>query len=197
VAEEAASEGRIPSLAAAPAFWLVDPVDGTKEFVGRTGEWTVNIGLVIRGQARFGLILAPVTGELYGGSWGGEAWRQIGNGPRVSISTRKPPREGVTVIVSRRHGDDEKIEALLAGRPVADRITAGSSLKFCRIAEGQADIYPRYGPTSEWDTCAGQAILQAAGGAVVVADTGKPLGYAKRADFLNPPFIAWGMRPGR
>lgn len=194
IAEEAVSSGEIPDVSKVPAFWLVDPVDGTKEFVGRTGEWTLNIGLVIKRRAMFGLIFAPVTGELYAGAVGYGAWRQIGAGPRVNISARRPPRDGLSVIVSRRHGDDDKITSLLSGKLVKERVISGSSLKFCRIAEGRADVYPRFGPTSEWDTCAGHAILEAAGGSVVQADTDRRLAYLKRRDFLNPPFVAWGVR---
>lgn len=194
IAEEAVSAGEIPDVSRVPAFWLVDPVDGTKEFVGRTGEWTLNIGLAVKGRAIFGIIFAPVTGELYVGALGYGAWRQIGAGPRVNISARRPPREGLSVIVSRRHGDDEKVTSLLSGKLINEQVISGSSLKFCRIAEGRADVYPRFGPTSEWDTCAGHAILEAAGGSVVQADTDRRLAYAKRKDFLNPPFVAWGVR---
>lgn len=196
VAEEAVSAGRGPGPRAAPAFWLVDPVDGTKEFVRRSGEWTVNIGLVVDRKPVFGLILAPVSGALYGGAVGAGAWRIRDDGPREAITARATPPEGLTVISSRGHGDRDRLAALLAGRKVAGHATAGSSLKFCRLAEGEADIYPRYGPTSEWDTCAGQAILEAAGGQVVDAETGAPLSYAKRADFLNPAFIARGRGAG-
>lgn len=193
VAEEAVSAGRVPDVRAVRAFWLVDPVDGTKEFVRRSGEWTVNIGLVVERRAVFGLIFAPVADLLYGGALGAGAWRLSGGGPRDAITARKAPAEGLTVISSRSHGDPDAIADLLRGHAVAGHATAGSSLKFCRLAEGTADVYPRYGPTSEWDTCAGQAILEAAGGHVADAETGEPFRYAKRPDFLNPAFIAWGM----
>lgn len=171
-------------------YWLVDPLDGTKEFIGRNGEFTVNIAL-IEGQAPvLGLVYVPVTRVLYLGAVGQGAWRIDGEG-RQPIHTRTlAPDQQVRVVASRRHGAEE-LEALLerAKRRFAqiELVNIGSSLKICLLAEGKADWYPRLAPTSEWDTAAAQAVLEAAGGALV-NEAGRPLRYNRQDSVLNPFF---------
>ena len=189
VGEEAASTGDIPDVS--NRFWLVDPIDGTKEFISRNGEFTVNIALIDHGVPVLGLVLAPALGRLYGGAAGMGAWVEEGE-ERRAIAVRPVPDDGLTVVGSRHHGDDSAVTALLAGRRIAARRTVGSSLKLCLVAEGVADVYPRFGRTMEWDTAAGDAVLRAAGGAVRTT-AGELLGYAKPG-FENPDFVAWGAR---
>ena len=201
VAEEAAAAGQTPALAPGARFWLVDPLDGTREFVARNGEFTVNIALIDNGQPLLGVVLAPAMpgpdgsmGCLYAGIVGQGAWREDAAGRRP-ISCRAVPDQGLTMLASRSHGDDAAMDAFLprylAGRRVAQVATAGSSLKFCLLAAGQADLYPRLGRTMEWDIAAGHAVLAAAGGSVCRADNGKPLVYGKPG-FENPHFVATG-----
>jgi len=190
IAEEDAQKHGLPEHAP-DRFWLVDPLDGTKEFVARNGEFTVNIALVERRVPVLGIIHVPVLGETYRG-YSGLAQRSVKNEPFKQIHARKPPAEGAVMAISRTHAAKELVKADELGEPVQGTIVAGSSLKFCRIAEGVADLYPRFGPTMEWDTAAGQAILQAAGGSVSTLD-GHKLLYGK-AGFLNPHFIARGHR---
>jgi 3'(2'), 5'-bisphosphate nucleotidase len=173
-------------------FWLVDPIDGTKEFISRNGEFTVNIGLIDHGVPILGLVLAPALGRLFVGAQGLGAWVEDGLGRRA-IAVRAVPDAGLTVVGSRRHGDTAAVDALLAGRLVAAHTTVGSSLKLCLVAEGEADVYPRFGRTMEWDIAAGDAVLRAAGGAVRTV-AGAPLGYGK-PQFENPDFVAWGVAP--
>lgn len=189
VAEEAAAAGDIPDVADGP-FWLVDPLDGTKEFLKRNGEFTVNIALIDRRVPILGVVYLPVPDRLYAGIVGHGAWRRDAAGD-TSIGTRRPPTEGLTVVGSRSHGDASAMEAFLDGRAVAEMKPAGSSLKFCLVAEGSADVYPRLGRTMEWDVAAGHAVLAAAGGRVTLTD-GTPFTYAKNAIFENPHFVAWG-----
>ncbi|MDJ0683554.1 MAG: 3'(2'),5'-bisphosphate nucleotidase CysQ [Alphaproteobacteria bacterium] len=190
VAEEAASEGRIPDVGDGP-FWLVDPLDGTKEFLNRNGEFTVNIALIEGGAPVLGVVYAPALDSLFAGAVGQGASRSDAGAAPKAISVRAPPQEGLTVVASRRHGDPAEIAKLLGGRAVSETRNAGSSLKFCLVACGEADVYPRFGRTMEWDTAAGHAVLAAAGGRVVTTD-GAPLSYAKNPIFENPYFIAWG-----
>lgn len=187
VGEEAAAIGDIPDVS--DRYWLVDPIDGTKEFVSRNGEFTVNIALIDRGVPVLGLVLAPALGRLFTGAAGLGAWVEDEQSRRP-ILVRAVPADGLTVVGSRHHGDDAAVAALLAGRRVAARKTVGSSLKLCLVAEGAADVYPRFGRTMEWDTAAGDAVLRAAGGAVCSLD-GKLLRYGKPG-FENPDFVAWG-----
>lgn len=195
LAEESVSEGRIPELG--DEFFLVDPLDGTREFISRNGEFTINIGLVRRGRPVLGVVFAPAIGKLYAGVCGAGAFRIAveesgAAGPRQAIATRPAPGGGLVAVASRSHRSPETDE-LLKSLNVADFAAAGSSLKFCLIAEGSADVYPRLGRTMEWDTAAGQAVLEAAGGRVVVHPSGEPLGYGKKMrGFDNPHFIAWG-----
>ncbi|WP_298726445.1 3'(2'),5'-bisphosphate nucleotidase CysQ [uncultured Ferrovibrio sp.] len=193
VAEEKSARGDIPDITNSP-FWLVDPLDGTREFLGRNGEFTVNIALVGEDRRlRLGIVLAPAQGD--GIAWlglGSEgAWRYRGRDDMAgeAIKARLVPDNGATVLISRSHRDAET-EAWLQRQQMAVPVTVGSSLKFCRIAEGAADLYPRFVSISEWDTAAGQAVLEAAGGAVVTWDEA-PLTYGKPG-FRNPGFLARG-----
>lgn len=189
LAEESAAAGRVPTLGR--RFFLVDPLDGTKEFVSKTGEFTVNIALIEDGQPRLGVVYAPALERLYAAS-SGEAFRITGAGPRTPIRARTAPSAGLVAVASRSHGTPET-DAFLRTLTIADFAAAGSSLKFCLLAEGAADVYPRLGRTMEWDTAAGQAVLEAAGGRVVVHPGAERLTYGKAArGFDNPPFIAWG-----
>jgi 3'(2'), 5'-bisphosphate nucleotidase len=187
VAEEAVAAGAVPQVGA--RFWLVDPLDGTKEFIGRNGEFTVNIALVEHGRPVLGLVYAPAIERLFGGAEGVGAWVEDASGRRP-IATRAVPAEGLTVVASRSHGDEAALDAFLAGRRVASRTNAGSSLKLCLVAEGAADVYPRLGRTMEWDIAAGDAVLRAAGG-IVNTVAGPVLAYGKPG-FDNPHFAAWG-----
>ena len=187
VGEEAASAGDIPDVS--NRFWLVDPIDGTKEFVNRNGEFTVNIALIDHGVPVLGLVLAPALETLYAGGAGLGAWVAI-RGQQRAIAVRGEPADGLTVVGSRHHGNDRAVDAFLAGRRVAAQRMVGSSLKLCILAEGLADVYPRFGRTMEWDIAAGDAVLRAAGGSVLTLD-GAPLRYGKPG-FENPDFAAWG-----
>jgi 3'(2'), 5'-bisphosphate nucleotidase len=187
IAEEEVAAGRI--TAPAPAFWLVDPLDGTREFAGGKDEFVVNIGLVRDGRMALGVVFIPALNEMFTGIVGAGAWKYCRSG-EAAIHTRAVPEAGLTVVASRLHGDTAQIDALLAGRRVARTLNYGSALKFCRLAEGVADLYPRFGRTMEWDTAAPQAVLEAAGGRVVTTD-GAPLRYGKPG-WENPHFICWG-----
>ncbi|MEQ9490779.1 MAG: 3'(2'),5'-bisphosphate nucleotidase CysQ [Alphaproteobacteria bacterium] len=192
VAEEAAAAGHAPDVSGG-RFWLVDPLDGTKEFLNRNGEFTVNIALIESGLPRLGVVYAPAIETMYAGSTDAGATRTVGDAAPQPISVRDIPDEGLTIVASRRHGDPELLEAFLGGRPVRETRNAGSSLKFCLVAAGEADLYPRFGRTMEWDTAAGHAVLAAAGGRVLTAEN-EPFTYAKNAIFENPHFVAWGGR---
>jgi 3'(2'), 5'-bisphosphate nucleotidase len=191
VAEEEAAGGVV--TAATAEFWLVDPLDGTREFTSGGDDFAVNVGLVRNGRPVLGVVGVPATGEVFGGIVGQGAWR-LKDGKRTPISVRAEPAEGLTVVASRHHGDQVRLDAFLAGRTVAEVVNFGSSLKFCRVAEGRADLYPRFGRTMEWDTCAPHAVLLAAGGSVDTLD-GEPLGYGKPG-WDNPHFVCWGARLG-
>ncbi len=170
-------------------YWLVDPLDGTREFIKRNGEFTVNIALIDRGVAVFGVVLAPVGGALWHGALGQRAYRRDGQ-TDAPLRTRKPATGTLRVAASRSHRD-QRTEALLARMGDAETIGLGSSLKFCRIAEGSLDVYPRFGPTSEWDTAAAQCVLEAAGGALIAPD-GRAFRYNQRPTLLNGDFLALG-----
>ena len=170
-------------------LWLVDPLDGTREFVKRNGEFTVNIALIEDGVATFGVIQQPVTGALWHGAPGRGAFRRDGAAD-VAIHARIPAASPLRIAASRSHRD-ARTQALLDALPGSDVLGCGSSLKFCRIAEGAMDLYPRFGPTSEWDTAAGQAILEAAGGAVLDPQ-GRAFRYNQRDTLLNGDFVALG-----
>ncbi|RZA16037.1 MAG: 3'(2'),5'-bisphosphate nucleotidase [Lysobacteraceae bacterium] len=170
-------------------FWLVDPLDGTREFIKRNGEFTVNIALVEDGVARWGVIQQPTTGGLWHGGPGLGAFRREAGGDIV-IRARIPAAAPLRIAASRSHRD-ARTQALLDALPGSEAIGCGSSLKFCRIAQGDIDLYPRFGPTSEWDTAAGQAILEGAGGAVL-DPRGRPFRYNRREGLLNGDFVALG-----
>jgi 3'(2'), 5'-bisphosphate nucleotidase len=194
--ERAAREGLAGRIA--DAFLLVDPVDGTREFVQRKGDFTVNIALIVSGAPVAGCVYAPARREMY---FGGAATRFIEGfapgSPLVdgrALRTRSYPAGGLTAITSSSHLNEET-KKFLARHKVSSSTAIGSSLKFCWVAAGKADVYPRWGPTMEWDTAAGHAVLQAAGGGVLQPD-GAPFLYGK-ADkgFVNGPFVAWGGQP--
>ncbi|MFL6752190.1 MAG: 3'(2'),5'-bisphosphate nucleotidase CysQ [Sphingomicrobium sp.] len=186
IAEEEVAAGRIP--AHDDLYFLVDPLDGTKEFVRGGDDYTVNIGLIEGGEPRLGVVFAPATGRLHAGRVGLGAWVDEGAGPRA-IHTRERG-EQVTAVASRSHFNQATADYLEAAVGTCAQVSIGSSLKFCIVAEGAADIYPRPSPTSEWDTAAGHAVLLAAGGLVDAPD-GTPLRYGKRA-FVNRGFVATG-----
>ena len=187
VAEEAAAAGHIPDVGT--RFWLVDPLDGTKEFIGRNGEFTVNIALVEHGVPVLGVVLAPALGRLYAGARSTGAFVEDIHGRRP-IRCRTVPAEGLTVVGSRSHGDAAALSAFLKGRKIASMASAGSSLKLCMVAAAEADLYPRLGRTMEWDIAAGHAVLLAAGGSITDI-FGAPLRYGKPG-FDNPHFVAAG-----
>lgn len=187
VAEESVAAGVVPDVDA--RFWLVDPLDGTKEFIGRNGEFTVNIALIENGQPVLGVVFAPALERLFAGAAGSAVFMEDEAG-RHPIRVRAVPEEGLTVVASRSHGDPTALQAFLGGRKVAALRNAGSSLKICLIAAGEADLYPRLGRTMEWDIAAGDAILRAAGGHVTDTDH-TPMVYGK-AGFANPFFVARG-----
>jgi len=202
VAEEASAAAGLPA-AASERFFLVDPLDGTREFVAGRAEFTVNIGLVEHGAPVFGIVYAPALGKLYATLGPGHAVaadvqpeaaaRSFGDVGAHRIEAREPDEQRLIAMASRSHRA-AATDRYLAGFNVAQYRQAGSSLKFCVLAEGGADIYPRHGTTSEWDTAAGHAVLLAAGGHVTTFD-GNPLVYGKAAErFLNPHFVAWGRR---
>jgi 3'(2'), 5'-bisphosphate nucleotidase len=193
VSEESASRGVIPKIGR--RFWLVDPLDGTREFLDRNGEFTVNIALIEDGTPVLGVVYAPAKGRLWLGRVGGSAFEQdvdpvsgTESAPRP-IRVRVPAPDGLIVVASRSHRNTKTDEYLRHYR-VKDFLTAGSSLKFCLVANGEADLYPRHGDTMEWDVAAGHAVLVAAGGAVTDLD-GKPLTYGK-SSLRNPWFVARG-----
>ncbi|MCS0501173.1 3'(2'),5'-bisphosphate nucleotidase CysQ [Ancylobacter mangrovi] len=197
IAEEECAAGRMP--ATGRTFFLVDPLDGTKEFLARNDEFTVNIALIADGVPVMGVVYAPALGVLYAGGLEGASKARVVDGElaeEARIDVRDAP-PALKAVGSRSHGSQETV-AWLARFPQVSFISAGSSLKFCLLAEGAADIYPRFGRTMEWDTAAGDAVLRAAGGLVTTCD-GRPLTYNKReqahdAPFANPHFLAFGDR---
>jgi len=205
VSEEAAGAGRGPRPPPPPQldgmFVLVDPVDGTRELVAGRDEFTVNVAIVAAGRPCLGIVAAPALGLIWRAraDGGAERMRLAPGAPasaaqaRVAIRPRALPRTGVTVAVSRSHLDG-RTEALLARLALlgpVERMVSGSAVKFCRVAEGSADLYPRLAPTREWDIAAGHAILSIAGG-ILTTPAGRPLAYGGNADFIIPSFVAWG-----
>jgi 3'(2'), 5'-bisphosphate nucleotidase len=193
-AEESTAAGA--PISAAGRFLLVDPLDGTREFLARNGEFTINVALIEGGAPIAGAVYAPAIGRLWiGGDAAFVCETPIGaglpgKGRRRRIRTRRAPGS-LIALVSRSHADPQS-ESFLGRLPVGEARSAGSSLKFCLIAEGLGDVYPRFAPTMEWDTAAGDAVLRAAGGVVLDPD-GKPLAYGKVDRGLrNGPFVAWG-----
>jgi 3'(2'), 5'-bisphosphate nucleotidase len=196
IAEEAVADGAIPE--ASDEFYLVDPLDGTREFISRNGEFTVNIALVRDGAPVAGVVYAPALKRIYAGESGTGAWVAEVSADQpwpaslhlAPLAAPQLPATGVKAVASRSHRD-EKTEAWLTQHNIAETVAAGSSLKFCLLAEGKAHLYPRFGRTMEWDTAAGHAVLAAAGGSVCVAETGAPLTYGKQErGFDNPAFVA-------
>lgn len=192
LAEESAAAGRIPALGS--RFFVVDPLDGTKEFLKRNGEFTVNIALVEGRAPTLGVVLAPVTGEIFWTAPQGAMVGRVVDGTiveprRIKVSAAAPLR----IVASRSHGH-AALAVLCDTMKIAEDVSVGSSLKFCLLAEGKAQLYPRFTPTSEWDTAAGQAVLEAAGGVVLMLD-GAPLdcGHAER-HYLNSFFVAAASR---
>jgi len=188
VAEELAAAGCVPDIG--NRFWLVDPLDGTREFIKRNGEFTVNVALIENGHPVLGIVCAPALGTVYAGAAAGPAYMRSSAGTEV-LRCRTVPAEGLTVVASASHGDVAALDAFLAGRRVAARRAIGSSLKLCLLAAGAADLYPRFGRTMEWDIAAGHAVLVAAGGSVTDL-AGAPLRYGKPG-FENPAFVARGL----
>jgi 3'(2'),5'-bisphosphate nucleotidase len=198
VAEESVAAGKVPEIEG-QAFFLVDPLDGTKEFLSKNGDFTVNIALVENGAPVLGVVYAPAIGELYAGEVGKGARRAlVSEGKRgewQAIRVRAVPAEGLKVQASRSHLTEET-KTFIERFKVAEFVSAGSSLKFCRVAAGEADLYPRLGRTMEWDTAAADAVLRAAGGQVLDMQS-QPLRYGKRgqahdSDFANGWFVATG-----
>jgi len=191
VISEEGSEPR-PALPPGGRFWLVDPLDGTREFINGNPDFTVNIALIDHGVPVLGVVYVPAAGELFEGAGPGTAqlWHDERPEHGQPLRVRPAPAGGVTVMGSRSHANAEGEQAFLDQFRVAERRSRGSSLKFCELARGAADLYPRCGPTHEWDTAAGHAVLLAAGGRVDAWDGG-PLTYGKPG-FLNPWFVARG-----
>ena len=188
VAEESVEAGDIPDVSGG-RFWLVDPLDGTKEFINRRRDFTVNIGLIWDGQPVLGVVQTPVDGTIWAGAVGLGAWEESGGSERKPIRVREPDPAGLTIVASRSHRNPE-LEAYIAALPVKESVSRGSALKFCLVARGEADLYPRTGPTMEWDTAAGHAVLLAAGGSMTRLDD-QPFDYGK-PEFRNGHFVARG-----
>ena len=191
VSEELVEAGGLPPAAA--RFWVVDPLDGTREFVARNGEFAVNIGLVEDGKPVLGVIHGPAIGVTYAACGPGTATRSLRGGMARPIAAREPPKDGLVIIHSRSHENSRRLAEFLRDYPVLARKSCGSALKFGVIAAGEADLYPRFGTTMEWDTAAGQAILESAGGHDDSL-AGTPLAYGKPG-LKNDGFLARGRRP--
>jgi 3'(2'), 5'-bisphosphate nucleotidase len=189
VAEEEAAKGKTIKVGTQP-FWLVDPLDGTKEFIAHRDQFTVNIALIEDFSPTMGIVLAPALRTSYATDGQGTVVKRVDKNPPEPISARPIPEKNVIVTASRSHGDRTKMQELIKDYAISNVLISGSSIKFCMIASGEADIYPRYGPTSEWDIAAGHAVLKAAGGSVKTLD-GKEIRYRK-SDFRNPEFVAYG-----
>ncbi|HEX3838916.1 MAG TPA: 3'(2'),5'-bisphosphate nucleotidase CysQ [Steroidobacteraceae bacterium] len=194
VAEEQAAAGHIPAVAT--EFFLVDPLDGTKEFIQRRGDFTVNIALIRHAAPALGVVYAPAKGQLFAGNVATRSARRAWLDPDTTagadfaaIRVRELPAAGLIAVASRSHRTPQT-DAYLARYHIAELVAVGSSLKFCLVAAGEADLYPRLGPTMEWDTAAGHAVLLAAGGQVFGPDA-QPLGYGK-PQYRNPWFVASG-----
>jgi len=190
IAEESVAQGRVTDISG-KRFWLVDPLDGTREFLARNGEFCVSIGLIENGRPVLGVLHGPVLGLTYAGFLPDHAWRIAPDGARTPIRVRVAPPDGLTVMISRSHRDQAKIRDYLGPMRIAAMRAMGSALKLGLVAAGEADIYPRLGPTCEWDIAGGEAILMAAGGSLARLD-GQPLAYGK-PKFLNPEFVARGI----
>ena len=186
IAEEEIEAGHVHETG--QTYWLVDPLDGTREFAALRDEFTVNIGLIRNGRPVLGVVGVPAYGELFGGM-PGAAWKRDAAAERP-IAVRRAPPAGLDVYASRHFSTDPRLDAFLEGRSVASVTHIGSALKMLRLAEGAGDLYPRFGPTMEWDTAAPQAVLEAAGGRICTMD-GAALAYGKPG-WKNPPFVCNG-----
>lgn len=194
IGEEAVADGRIPDLSDQDYFWLVDPLDGTRAFLRGDADFTVNIALIHKGDPVLGVIYAPEHGELYAGyrneDGSMKAFRYFEDTENEKeLFVRRSPREGLIVLASSDHSGGGDMQSFLEGYKISKIIKRPSSIKFCAIANGKADLYVRFGPTGEWDTAAGDAILRAAGGIVKTID-GNPFTYGQSKDFKNPHFFA-------
>lgn len=172
-----------------PRFWLVDPLDGTREFIKRNGEFTVNIALIEHGRPILGVVHAPALDQTWFAAVDQGAWLRKNQQTR-SISTRSVPQRP-TLLVSRSHRN-QALETFLRNAPPHDAISRGSSIKYCQVASGEADLHPRTGPTSEWDTAAAQCILEQAGGVMLGIPSRAPLRYNQHESLLNPHFVVIG-----
>ena len=191
VSEETVPEAGFSSPAA--RFWCVDPLDGTREFVAKNGEFAVLVALIEHGRPVLGVVHGPAAGVTYAANGPGTAIRRLQGGDFAPIRARAPGLEGVVVVHSRSHENSRRLAEYFEGRSVMERKQCGSALKFGVLAAGDADFYPRFGTTMEWDTAAGQAVLEAAGGQVLGLD-GAPLAYGKPG-LKNDGFLAWGAKP--
>jgi 3'(2'), 5'-bisphosphate nucleotidase len=188
VAEEEVSAGHRPQVGS--TYWLIDPLDGTREFIRMRREFTVNIGLIHEGQPVMGVVAVPAFGEMFGGVIGGPVWKRDVSGERA-ISVRQKPAQGMTVLASPHGKNDTRLDDFLQDYPVDQIVKYGSSLKFVRLAEGVGDLYPRFDRTMEWDTAAPQAILEAAGGQILTMRERTRLGYGKLR-WENPSLLCVG-----
>jgi 3'(2'), 5'-bisphosphate nucleotidase len=191
IAEEEIEAGTAPTDPGR-RFWLVDPLDGTREFAAGRDNFAVNVGLVEDGRALLGAVAIPATGEVFWGRVGTGAFKRDAGGTRA-IAVRAVPDAGLTVMGSHHYQDDPRMTRFLEGRQVARIVNIGSAEKFCRIAEGSADLYPRFGRTMEWDTAAPHAVLEAAGGTIRLIEGGGPFTYGKPG-WENPGFVCEGRR---
>lgn len=190
VLSEESAEMSFEQRAAWDCFWLVDPLDGTREFVKRNGEFTVNIALITKHSPVLGVIYVPVSATTYYAARGQGAFKQDADGQTHRIHVRSLPDDRITVAGSRSHGNDAT-RAFIGRLGDVEMISIGSSLKTCLVAEGRADVYPRFGPTSEWDTAAAQCVVEEAGGHLTDTEL-KPLRYNTKASLINPHFIVFG-----
>lgn len=193
VSEELVSQGRYPDVGSAP-FWLIDPLDGTKDFIAGESEFTINIALIVGDVPVLGVIYAPALEELYEAAEGVGAFKRIAEGKPDPITARIASPEGMYAVSSRRHGDEEALNAYMSNLPIKAHKRFGSALKFCHVASGLADLYPRFGKAMGWDVAAGYAILRVAGGSVSTVD-GQPLSF-RTPDFAINNFIARGRLCG-
>lgn len=201
IGEETVEAGNVPDIESCDRFWCVDPLDGTKEFLSGSSEFTVNIALIENRQPSLGVVYLPVSETLYFGNKAAGAFKQVKGTVKQPIRVNAEIDDtGVKVIASRSHSNDFVLRDFLKGLKIAEFVKAGSSLKICRIAEGRADIYPRLAPTCEWDIAAAHAVLNAAGGQLLEAYQKKTMPYGGKGqrstpqDFLNPHFVAFGPK---
>lgn len=190
IAEEEAEDGKSPDIAGEDLFWLVDPLDGTREFIKGRADYTVNIGLIRKGKPVLGIVYIPVEQTLYFGGEGIGAWRRKKGESDQKIAVRPYDSQNLVIVASRSHTNPARMQSYLKGMVIRDYVTRGSSLKFCLVAEGTADLYPRFVPTYEWDTAAAHAILLEAGGDIIDYETSRRLAYGKIAkDYRNGHLI--------